>query len=593
MSIPVSSLGSQVFVHLPGMSSQVTEPCQDMHICGVCKLSFSSVENFLTHKKIVCGKEIIQPTSPSDISISASSVGQDGTSPVTASLQTILQHPTAFLTPALSSTGSNLIHSSGEVPLGGQILRVLLGNNEILFERSMETPGTTIGDLLPDETLQLLPDLPIRKSLNGKNALNETCSDKEALEKVKDECDLPLGSAVVIQDDRSDKKENQSMEQRTDGAMFQHDEENVVSLLANQLVTANSSAKQDAEGSYPISIIRVQPVSEDINASPSNISINTIPSPNLSEENSDPKAKQGIMAKRKKGKVSEEDSPKSNFESIALEKMQQSSKEGKQDQGMKMCLVTGGATEEEEETSTARKRMPGLFKQRKIHVCAVEACDFSTTFTKDLIRHMRKHTGERPFKCEKCSRWFSRGDKLRTHLRIHAGYKPHACSLCPYKAVDSGSLRKHMRVHTDERPYKCQICPYSARDSSQLTVHLRTHTGRGNINLVIILSSAPMNLATLPSKQAQISNAIHALTLERNHSSVNFVHTNAPSAVTNLKAHMRQNHSENKSLNCSICSFSASSKHALKEHEKSHNQSANEGNQLLQCKLHPYIPTPK
>ncbi|ODV84714.1 hypothetical protein CANARDRAFT_200432, partial [[Candida] arabinofermentans NRRL YB-2248] len=42
-------------------------------------------------------------------------------------------------------------------------------------------------------------------------------------------------------------------------------------------------------------------------------------------------------------------------------------------------------------------------------------CSMSFTRSEHLARHIRKHTGERPFKCEHCSRRFSRLDNLRQH----------------------------------------------------------------------------------------------------------------------------------------------------------------------------------
>ncbi|EPS45774.1 hypothetical protein H072_121 [Dactylellina haptotyla CBS 200.50] len=59
-------------------------------------------------------------------------------------------------------------------------------------------------------------------------------------------------------------------------------------------------------------------------------------------------------------------------------------------------------------------------KQQKFFCEGFEGCNLSFTRSEHLLRHVRKHTGERPFHCH-CGRAFSRMDNLRQHsTTVHA-----------------------------------------------------------------------------------------------------------------------------------------------------------------------------
>ena len=76
---------------------------------------------------------------------------------------------------------------------------------------------------------------------------------------------------------------------------------------------------------------------------------------------------------------------------------------------------------------------------------------------------MRLHTGERPFKCDKCDWAFVQ----RTHLRRHKMVKhgdgkqlgKHQCDQCQRWYSSKSVLEMHViTIHQGLRPFKCNMC---------------------------------------------------------------------------------------------------------------------------------------
>ena len=58
-------------------------------------------------------------------------------------------------------------------------------------------------------------------------------------------------------------------------------------------------------------------------------------------------------------------------------------------------------------------------------------------------------------KCDTCSSRFLRRDELTRHVRTHTGEKPYECDICGVKFAGRRDLNKHTYIHTGEAPYVC------------------------------------------------------------------------------------------------------------------------------------------
>ncbi|XP_077546313.1 uncharacterized protein LOC144158970 isoform X2 [Haemaphysalis longicornis] len=67
------------------------------------------------------------------------------------------------------------------------------------------------------------------------------------------------------------------------------------------------------------------------------------------------------------------------------------------------------------------------------------------------------------------------GTKLYTWKSVESN--THQCSYCPYNSCRRIDLEKHVRTHTGEKPYKCSCCPCAFTQRPHLKVHMRSHTG--------------------------------------------------------------------------------------------------------------------
>ena len=112
--------------------------------------------------------------------------------------------------------------------------------------------------------------------------------------------------------------------------------------------------------------------------------------------------------------------------------------------------------------------------------CAI--CSKSYRTPSKLQRHVRVHSGERPYICNLCGRRFTRSDHLKQHMKVHSpNRQKNMCRLCNARFTSCSLLGSHLRTHEIHQIHLCRCCGEGFPTSEELDQHKKLHDVKGTI----------------------------------------------------------------------------------------------------------------
>ena len=116
-------------------------------------------------------------------------------------------------------------------------------------------------------------------------------------------------------------------------------------------------------------------------------------------------------------------------------------------------------------------------KDNKKYFC--ESCDKSFVQPGGLYIHNQSVHQDKQYKCEYCDKIFGLKVILKRHMYRHTGEMPFKCnqSKCEQSFKSPSELKSHSLMHAEGRPYRCPTCDIGFHHNRYLLSHYKSSPG--------------------------------------------------------------------------------------------------------------------